>query len=195
MPLFLFQCPTENRVAGAVDCVVVRTPFWKTKADPRSGQAMYHPQTRQPLMEPDAQKTWQWLNTQGLPLSPGANYSGMALAPTSDQKYQPQVICVQIIPPTVQQHAQLHAPFGSPVGNSGAPITQPPQADPNWRPGMPAPYRQDPFETLDNSALPGGSDSMLGDVDPSGGTFTDIDTQGNEIQRVDRRQYNPQQPR
>jgi hypothetical protein len=193
MALFLFDCPQQNRIPGCVEKIVVRTPFWKAKIDP-TGQQVFHPVTRKPTMEPDYAQTWVWLSQAaaqyGVTLPPSANFAGSILAPTPDINTPPSILCVQTTPASIQQHAPVHAPYGQPVGNPGQ-FAPPPMVDPNWKPGMPAPYRQDPFEALDASALPSTADSMLGEVDPSGGTFSDVDVNGNEMRRDERRPYMP----
>lgn len=183
MPMYTFECPPQQRIAGCVEKIVVRTPFLKGKFHP-NGAPVIDPRTNRQVPEPDSQQTWAWVAQQRLPLPPSANFSGSIQSYTADANLPPEVIATQYTQQQVQAHAQIHAPYGQPVGNAGA-YQPPPMVDPRYQNPAAKIYRQDQWEPLDGAALPGGTDPMLGDVDPAGGTFTDIDSAGNEIQRQD----------
>ena len=183
MPMYTFECPPQQRIAGCVEKIVVRTPYWRGKVHP-NGAPVIDPRTNRQVPEPDSQQTWAWISQQNLPLPPSASFSGSIQTYTPDTNLPAEVIAVQYTQPQVQGHAPIHAPYGQPVGNAGA-YQPPPMVDSRFQNPAAKPYRQDPFEPLDGAALPGGTDSMMGDVDPSGGTFTDTDSQGNEIRRQD----------
>ncbi len=88
----------------------------------------------------------------------------------------PNVYCIQKAEPTADR-CQVNAPYNMPLSN-GQGLTMPPIASQEKRmnPGM--------YEPMHDSALPRTNDTLLGEMDGEGGTFTDYSpTTGTETVR------------
>ncbi len=175
---YFFKCPDGREMAGCVERLCCYSPFIAPRRHP-NGQPMVDQRSGQPIIGPDAQKTWNWLVQQGYPLPQGVSFECIITNPAQKAERSPYIYCVQY---TIAQatRAPIQAPYADPVGNRGN--APPPMAGPAPIPGVRTP-NSGTYETLPDGALPSNSDPMLGEIDGAGGTFTDIDAQGNEIPR------------
>lgn len=184
MPHYCFYCPQGREVAGCVERICCCTPFIRPKVN-QHGQQLVNPQTRQPIAEPDAQKTWQWLISLGYAFPPGVDFACTILNPMMDQSQRaPSVYCVQHSAPSATR-APIDAPYAQPVGNRGQ------QGAPLPMAGQPRVGNAGAYEVLPDTALPGNSDPMLGEIDGAGGTYMDLDSAGNEIPRQNQQLSSP----
>lgn len=176
MSCFMFM--TDQQVAGCVERILVASPFLKPAV-------VNTPQGQRQMNVPDPKATWNWVSQQQLPFPPGANFKTYIISASYMKDItSPQVLMVQTAPPVLSESGvNSGSPYGPPVGNRGAPIGPPPIAG---QPGGGGHY-----EDLPDAALPGNADPMVGDTDPAGGTFTDIDLQGNETRRDMMRPISP----
>lgn len=180
MPHFCFvnQTPVP---AGFVERICAYSPWTKT-------QAM---QTPNGVVQLDPlQAAWnaiQQLAAQnGWAFAEGVNYAPQITNKVTDMGPAFKVYCIQFAQPGVER-TQVNAPYGVPVGN-GRQLTMPPMAK------RERDVPQGAYEQVDSCALPTTpGDGLLSEMDGEGGTFTDLDSLGNEVVR---HEFMPQsQPR
>lgn len=184
MPQFRFTCPEQKRAAGRIEAIQVRGPFMRPVQLP-TGQTGY---------QPDSTMAWNWLIgnldkfNPPLPFPPNTPFTPAL----EDPQYVPQidvtprVVGVHLTPVPTVQRTVIDAPTMQPTGNPGA--SPPGGGMENWLPNQ----RMDTgYEIISDQALPRSADPMLGEIDPEGGTFTDISSTGVEIKRELRRPYGP----
>lgn len=170
MPHFCFTF--EPSSAGCVERVCLFTP-WAQPARAPNGS----------VVQP-ADQAWAYLqsfasqrdqnNNPSLVFSPGCKINCMCTNPGGTGN-TPNVYCIQKADPYVGR-AQVNAPYGQPVSSGGMMSTPP----------LPSKDRLVPqgvYEELNDCALPRTNDSLLGEMDGEGGTYTDVDSQGREIPR------------
>lgn len=169
---------------GCPERVVVSGPFFVV--DPRTNR-FYFDQNKKLVPDPTAASAFfqKWCAENNVPIAQ-CPYTPFFVA---DDPKAPKVVAIQFTPMAVQQHAPVNAVFNSPTGN-GQVLTMPPEQVPQNQ------IRHDPtgfeMQDIDNSALPRNSDPVMGDMDPSGGTFTDYDpVTKQEVQRTTLRPYGP----
>jgi hypothetical protein len=175
--LFVIKDPRQA-VAGAIERIHVSVPFVRQRTDP-NGVPLFD-QLRRPIMMPDAAEAWKWVKSQGFYFPKDVSFTGIIRPYTPESLGQasgpPIVLTFQLSPPNTsgsfvnagQPDAQMH-------GQSNG-VEAPPQV------GRPVHYggpngelrRADPWETVDGSGVPRTQDSVMGDADPQGGTFTDV---------------------
>lgn len=179
MFLFAFWCPDEGARTGCVERVIVEGQFAKP-----SGQI--NQQTGQPIYMPDQQAAGKWAAGQGLPY-PGCNFKGAPIGRSLQPCPTPKIIAIQYTMPQLSA-AGVNAGgvYGPPYGNGGVGnMPPPPEAQAAMAPGQ---HRQGlpDYEPIHAAGLPNTQDSFL-DIDPQGGTFTDISpTSGvEEVRNVD----------
>ena len=175
---YFFKCPDGREVAGCVERICCYSPFIAPRRHP-NGQPLVDQRTGQPAAGPDAQKTWNWLIQQGYPFPQGIPFECIITNPAQKAERAPYIYCVQYTLPSATR-APIQAPYADPVGNRGS--APPPMAGPAPAPGERR-YNPGTYEALPDVALASNSDPMIGEIDGAGGTFTDIDGQGNEVQR------------
>lgn len=151
----------------------VYTPFMKQVQTPR-GVAVV----------PDAAATWTWMMGLQLPFPPGVAFDCMVTNSAQSADNRPTVYCVQMSPPAVER-SYVNAPTMQPVGNPGAPSSLPVANQPRTVPAG-------AYEEIPHAALPG-ADAMM-DMDPAGGTYTDVTLDGKEVQRDVMSPYAPRVP-
>lgn len=201
MPHYCFICPDgtiedvnpqtgqrvrlpDQRVAGCVERLCCSHPAMRAGV-----QTARHPQTGQMVQQrvaiPDVEAAWNWLtqtygrspqNPNGLIFSPHANYKCTVTNSARGVDNVPSMYCVQIAYPAVVRE-NVNAPTSQPVGNSGHEIGPPPMS------GQPRAVPPGAFEEMPDAALAANSDPAFGEIDPQGGTYTDIDSQGQEVRR------------
>jgi hypothetical protein len=168
MALFLFVAKAQVP-AGAVERVLVCSPF-VAQANVRNqmGQVVQ-------AMVPDKRAAFQFAS-QNAPMCPNVDYDCYPLSKMyGANERTASVLCSQTAAPAVtQQYVQSAQPVGQPVGNPGHAI------QPQRQPGQKNEFG---YEELPDAALPATQDAVFGDIDGAGGTFTDIDSQGNEVRR------------
>ncbi len=163
--LYLFRLPVPG-IAGCVDGVLVN----------------FH---RKPQFQgTEDRQAWMFVSSQNLPMPPGLSFKCFPQGPGNGDPNDKILLLSKTDPTLSGQYVAAGAPMGGPYGNGGN-ITQAPQS------GIPIPAgtrmdgRKDPFESIDPLGLPANAGDGLIDIDPSGGTFTDIDQFGNETKRPD----------
>ncbi len=180
MSHYCFTCPEGREVAGCVERICCYSPFLRPRLHPQTRQPLADQQGR-PLVEPDAGRTWQWLMQLNYAFPQGVQFLCTVTNPMTDQSQRsPNVYCIQTTAPQASR-AQVDAPYAQPVGNRGvqsAPVMASPQGAAPRHPSQAGMY-----DTLPDAALAGNSDPMLGEIDAAGGTYTDIDGNGNEVPR------------
>lgn len=159
MAHYFFMAPKGTETPECVERICCSTPFMRQSP-------------RGPM--PDAQATWNWLTQQGYRFPPNVAFEGQILNP-QNLSNQPYVFCVQTTAPMVGR-APIDALYAQPVGNRG--VQQMPPIAGQERIGSAGMYQQ-----LPDAALPSNSDPMLGDIDGAGGTYADIDGNGQETLR------------
>ncbi len=176
MPHFTFIFTPAQ--AGCVERVVLSTPWFQNARGPQ-GQ----------VVDPGAQ-AWAYLlnfaqqrDQFGQPcliFPSGLQPSGIQCICTNPNGHsqQPNVYCIQKTEPLVDRQ-QINAPYSMPVSSGGG-LTPPPAQPP---PNAPRAVPQGMYEDLTDSALASTADSVLGDMDGAGGTYTDVDSQGREVKR------------
>lgn len=171
MPHLKFTCPEQQRIAGCLQAFMMYTPF-----DPR-----LQVQTQQGPMT-GAQVAWnlamQDCANKRIPLPPQCQFAPTLISTNKDQGEQPSIYMVEITQPTANR-VQTNAVEGMPVGN-GYSLAPPPTIQP-----MNAP-RANPmgsYDELPDCALAANHDTMMGEMDGEGGTWTDVDSRGNEVPR------------
>lgn len=140
---------------------------------------------------PQAQQAWNWLlqyaqqpGPFGQPMimfAQGAKVSNCTCTNQGGQGQQPNVYCVQRSMPTVDRQ-QVNAPYNTPLAN-GYNLTPPPVAGPSGQRRDPLQNPQGMYEDLTDAALAASADAVFGEMDGAGGTFTDVDSRGNETLR------------
>jgi len=176
MPHFLFIF--EPAQAGCVERVSLSTP-WHQPVQTRQGQ----------IMDPGAQ-AWAYLmnfaqqkDQFGQPcliFPNGLQPSGIKCICTNPTGHsqQPNVYCIQKTEPMIDRQ-QINAPYNMPVSSGGG-LTLPPVMQ---AANAPRAAPQGMYEDLTDSALPSTADAVFGEMDGAGGTYTDLDSRGNEIKR------------
>jgi hypothetical protein len=171
MPHLAFKCPDQQKIAGCLEAFMMYIPF-----DPR-GQV----NTQQGPMS-GAQVAWslalQDCANKRIPLPPNASFQPELISPAKDKGEAPFIYMVQVTQPTADR-VQTNAVEGMPVGN-GYNLTPPPVLQPQNA------QRANPMGTYDmlpDCALAANSDSMMGEMDGLGGTWTDVDSSGREVVR------------
>lgn len=164
---FLFVVEDGQAVPGCVERMVISSPFFAP-----------HPQTGK--MTPSVKQTAAWIQQnlmQQYPFPPNGNFKGHRLGPAEAANNKADLICIQMTPPSLDpRYVNSGQPTGDPRGNGG--MDPPPQPGP---PGAREPGVN--YEEIDDAGLSTTSDTMMGDGDPFGGTYTDIDGQGRETPR------------
>lgn len=174
MPLIRFVAKSPR--AGCVDNIIVYSPFMKQGQGRRPDGAIV------PVAVPDVQAALGWMMGTGHPFA-DSNFDFYMLARKSDiESPAPSVQCVSIAEPSVSsRHVTAGQPDVQPIGNPGH-FAPPPQAGPPPAAGQQ--YRSETgYEDISDVGLGRTADSMFGDGDPEGGTYTDIDLQGREMKR------------
>lgn len=170
MPHFCFTFDPPQ--AGCAIRVCLFTP-WTQPARAPNGQPM----------DP-AQQAWAYLqqyanqrDQQGQPalvFPPNPEIKCTCLNPGGTGN-QPNVYCIQKADPDIGR-AQINAPYNHPVGNGQS-----------WAPPpLPSKERAAPqgaMEDLTDCALSATGDTVFGEMDGAGGTYSDVDSQGREIPR------------
>lgn len=175
MPHFAFTF--EPSQAGCVERVCLFTP-WDKQARAPNGAVVQPAEQAWTFLQQYAQQRDQSGNPL-LTFTPGCKIGCTCINP-GGQGQQPNVYCVQKADPYVGR-AQVNAPWGAPVA-SGVSLAPPPL------PGQPGAARQGcapqgMYDDLGDSALALTGDSVFGEVDGYGGTYTDVDSQGREVKR------------
>ncbi len=119
----------------------------------------------------------QYCQAQRIPLPPQVQFVPTLLS-NEKNRGDTEVMMVQTSQPTADR-VQTNAVEGMPVGN-GYNLTPPPTLQPQNA------QRENPMGTYDvlpDCALAANSDSMMGEMDGQGGTWTDVDSQGREVPR------------
>jgi len=183
MAIILFVFPP---VAGCVDRMVVNTPYVRAV------------NTQQGVVNhADPATTWAFIRQLPYPWPPNMNPKPFLLNGKTGQGAtpQPDLLCIQMAAPELsRQMVNSGMPTGAPYGNPGAPLTPPPMVMPQPQvaqpqpqmPGQPMPPMAGAgkvYEELPDAALPGAPDELFGG-DAQGGTYTDIDSTGQEIKRT-----------
>ncbi len=170
MPHYCFTFDPPQ--AGCVARVCLYTP-WTQNARSPQGQ----------VVDPAGQ-AWGYLlqyanqrDPQGQPLLvfPPNPQIGCTCTNPGGTGRDPNVYCIQTHMPYVDR-AQVNAPYNTPVA-SGRSFAPPP---------MPSKERTAPqgmYEDLTDCALAANGDTVFGDSDGAGGTYSDVDSQGREIPR------------
>lgn len=118
----------------------------------------------------------QLAQKNGWVFSPGVDYKPMITNKATDMGNEFKCYCVQFAQPSVER-AQVNAPYGVPHGN-GRQLTMPPVATKERS------VAQGLYEQIDQSALPANAgDGLMAEMDGEGGTWTDLDSLGNEVVR------------
>lgn len=160
-------------VPGRVDRIVISFPYTTV----HQGRTV-----------PDLRKAFQWAMAtlpRSLPFPPSQEWRPSPLNWALDYppEQEPQLLCYQLAAPVMSaQGVMSGAPVGSPVGQGG--MAPPPAVPPRGQ------RSNGTYEELPDAALPSRQEQML-DIDPTGGTFTDIDQFGNESPRQSVRQAGP----
>lgn len=177
MPVFQFTFGPPT--AGCVAKVILKTP-WDRPV--REQPSQHFPQGRI-LNPPEA--ACAWLGSYGAQQDQYGN--PVLLFPPGSQplihqignEHGPaQVLAIEPYPPIVDRQ-QVNAPYGQPVGNGRSFALPPEQPKPNAPRAVPMGM----YEPLADCAVTLNSDSLMGDSDGEGGTYTDIDSMGNEVVR------------
>lgn len=177
----VFFCLPAHAVPGCVERVAMYTPC-------NQAQQVRNPQNGQVMAVNPPQIAWNWLTTQGLIFPQGVNFEYRVISPAGQNPAgadtSPAIWCVQETRQTVER-TQVNAPYAQPVGN-GRQLTEPPVLQPKNAPRtVPAGCMED----LGDAGLAINSDTVVGDMDGAAGTFTDIDSLGQETMR---QMYMPQ---
>ncbi len=169
MPHFMFSVGKGAEVGGCVERVCLFTPWHKPTQVTNS-------QTGQPMVLQPVQIAWNWLAQQALVWPQGAEIKPIMLNPGGTGS-APVVYCIQKTDPVLER-AQVNAPYGSPQGN-GQVLTMPPIAAPKGQQSM----NHGSYEEIHSSGLPNTGDTMMGEFDTLGGTFSDLESNGTETIR------------
>lgn len=183
MPHLCWMCPDEQRVAGCIERLVQYSPFIAPAVNPNNGQPLINPKTNRQMYMADVRAAWNWLVTSWLPQSgyqfpPNVAFNCTITNPARGEDRAPSVYCVQETKPVVTRE-QISAPYAQPVGNRGqsaVPLPMPNQPRTLMNPAG-------SLEPLPDPALPSNQDPLMGEIDGSGGTYMDIDGNGNEVVR------------
>ncbi len=170
MPHFVFTF--EPAAAGCVERVCLFTPWTQPARGPDGGIMQPWQQAYGFLMQYAQQRDPQ--NNPLLVFTPGVQFKCTCITPGGAGN-TPNIYCIQKADPYIDRQ-QVNAPFNMPVA-SGRNFTPPP---------LPSKERVVPqgmYEDMHDCALAATSDSILGEMDGAAGTFTDIDSQGNEVVR------------
>lgn len=178
MPHFCFTF--EPSQAGCAQRVCLFSPWAQPTRGP-NGQPLNPPEAAWLALQQYAQSR----NSHGQPfliIPPGVAPKVICTNP-GGQGDQFNVYCVQKADPEVSR-TPIHAPYGSPLA-SGHSMAPPP---------LPSKERTVPqgmYDELPDCALASSSDSVLGEMDAAGGTYSDLDSQGREIPRQNIAPYSP----
>ena len=169
MPHLKFTCPDQQRLAGCLQAFMMYIPF-----DPRQQVP-----TQQGPMS-GAQVAWnlamQDCTNKRIPLPPGCSFQPETISINKDKGDQPFIYMVEVSQPTAER-VQVNAVDGTPMAN-GYKLSEPPILQKNRA------VPQGAYEPLDDRALAQNSDSMMGEMDGLGGTWTDFSpTERREVVR------------
>lgn len=207
MPCLLFSCPPEKRVAGCLEAIRVRGPFMSpvptqtVRVVQQGNQQIPMTIDGRPVQPKngqwyvaDAVKAWNWIVTQKLPFPPNTNFvcevEDWYMRPTPTPEFpipdiQPVILGMEQTQQPQVQRTVVEAPTMQPTGNPGGSLEAPLST------GVRDPFN---FETLSDGALPRTADPMV-DVDPEGGTYTDVTVVGGKPVEAQRQYTKTYQPR
>lgn len=192
--LFVIKDP-RLAVAGAIERIHVSIPFMKQRVDPNTRMPMVNPQTGQPVMMPDAEAAWNWVKSQGFHFPPNVPFTGIIRNPVTMPDHGPPIVlCYQLShPKTSESFVNAGQPDAQMAGNPSNGVNLPPRVGRQTHYGGPngEVLRADPFEPVHASGVPRTQDSMMGENDPQGGTFTDISPLDDQERK---RSLDPQKP-